>query len=166
MMQLARLKHWQIFLLMFGLEVVKKMLTSFQLITWSSYLKSMPIAVWFSLLIIFLWLMSIDRALESNGGKQGVFRIICSASILLQLYLAITQSSYGQIESSLLTMLRLINFGVLVYACLRVGRLIKTRELDRSVKLNEFFSTSLLLLISPIGVWFVQPRLIKILEGK
>jgi hypothetical protein len=163
MRRLTLLKHWQIFTLTFGFEILVSAFSSFGIISMALYRKIMPFASWFTFSIILLWLISINKLLESKryssvNAKDAVFPIACYVAIFSELCLGIWQSINGLVQSVAFVTITLANFGVLIYACLRISRLLRKLEPGLEIT-SESFMTILLLLLSPIGVWIIQPKI-------
>jgi hypothetical protein len=52
-----------------------------------------------------------------------------------------------------------IYLGLMVYSVLFAAKTLKTIELGRLAKINEYALEAFLIWMVPLGVWFIQPRL-------
>ena len=59
-----------------------------------------------------------------------------------------------------------IYLGLMIYIVLYAARTLKTIELGRLAKIDEYAGEAFLIWMVPVGVWFIQPRLNKLSFGK
>jgi len=185
-------KHWQLFLLNFGIPIL------FQFILWGSmisvvssgneanfelmfkYLKIFPLFVIFYLGVFFGWLYSIGVGLNKtipNGLKLKVrkFRIfllipICYI-ILISIFIVPIIDSSRDIVSlpniailTIIVLLHLFSMFCILYCFYFVAKTIKTAELQRNVRFGDYAGEFFLIWFYPIGVWFLQPKINKIIR--
>jgi len=115
-------------------------------------------------IIYFFWLWSINdyvrRATEIRGD---IFFTVCLGFVFLcfvvfnlyALFNEISNLEYSSIASAIVLSLT-------VYCIVVTSRRLKSFELSRKAAFAEYFKDFVLLLIFPIGIWFLQPRINKL----
>ena len=161
MKSLLTLKHWQIFLIIWGIP----------LITMFIPLENMSgtIIVILTLLMavgLFLWIYSIGTILHEKLNKDiklssKIFKIhIWSIAIIIVL---VSLSSY--FKEFLTDYFGVIFFIVIyylisVFIVLRyVSKLLATIELGRLAGISDYLGYFFMFLFNPIGIWVLQPKI-------
>ncbi|MEI6090930.1 MAG: hypothetical protein WCR42_10790 [bacterium] len=201
MERFLKLKHWQLFALLFGLPIVLEILffsTSFKnmiaqnmdtsrFLELFQYLQYFPILILLIMIINFGWYWAVGINLQQKIPveirlKTGMFKIfvifplIYFVAIILALFWffsIIGILPYGTMQTGetippLIGFLPLIFLPIhffylfcTIYCMYFTARTIKTAELQKAVRFDEFVGEFFLIMFFPIGVWILQPRLNK-----
>jgi hypothetical protein len=203
MERFLKLKHWQLFVLLFGLPIV------LEILFFSTYFKNMmaqnidtsrflelfqyfqyfPILILLILLINLGWYWAVGIKLQEKIPvelrlKTGFFKFfvifpiiyfIAIALALFWFFSIIGIFPYGSIHTGenippLIGFLPLIFFPIhffylfcTIYSMYFTARTIKTAELQKAVRFDEYIGEFFLIMFFPIGVWILQPRINKII---
>ena len=71
---------------------------------------------------------------------------------------------YGGIIIAVIIPLHFFSMFCILYCFYFTAKTIKTAELERKVGFGDFVGEFLLLWFYPIGIWFLQPRVNKLIE--
>ncbi len=183
-----RAKHWHIFTIAFALPFVLQMLlVPLVMLEHSPMIIFQIMPVSMSLLIVgyFGWFWSIAVGLQSKvpaGIKMKVnrFRLFFFIPLvyLVLFLLFIAYGLGGFVESGqepsasaigiIIGVVLPIHFFVifcLFYCLYFVAKTFKTVELQREVTFSDFAGEFFLFWFYPVGVWIVQPKINKMVEG-
>lgn len=173
---LLRLRHWQLFILLFLVPYLIAYLISPSAtedsvrsdMLWVLVLKWILILL-FSLSWLYSAVVTLHRQLpEHTKMPLLTFKInffiytIVFVGILSIMLFVDFQGRGGSMNLSvaiLLFFLCLPFFFSLIYTLLFFARLLKTVELQRPVSFGEYALNFILLFYMPVGVWFIQPQL-------
>ena len=186
-------KHWQLFLLGFGIPMVFQFLFMFSVIagmndqgeldpdTFFSFMSFLPIIIVLSMGILFGWFWSIAIGLQGkvpenvrmNVGKFKVFFFIPLIYILL--ISVFMFSVFGNASGILglfastgsifiIFFLHLFSMFCIFYVMYFAAKTFKTVELQREVSFLDFVGEFFLLWFFPIGIWFLQPKINEMME--
>lgn len=188
-----KLKHWHLFAIIFGLPIVVRIVLIINTL-WrknnqfeiNPFLNVLAIVLTLSSTIIFFsWLWSagigIQKKIPIHYQPKKLAFFICFWTIfliilglLLKFLLAFGLDVFN---------LRLMSFAILIlfvyvmlllllivipmgYCLLYVAKNLRTLELNRKVHFSDFANEFFLLILFPIGIWFIQPRINKLLENE
>jgi hypothetical protein len=168
-----RLKHWQLFLISWA------PLSQFfiLLFTGSDLLNYFPVVLFLflaGLTTSFIWVWQIVSKLKALFPVMnfGLFRVAfcipCAYSYMLiffLLYNLYVQKTNMGITEALFLSLPVISIACIFYGLAFIGRLIRAVELKKMPSLKEYILTSVIMLLPPLGLWFVQPRLNRIVNS-
>lgn len=172
MKKLLRLKHWQVFMI-FGLSYTTS------IAFWNSHfsignISSLEISVIFgivSLIFFFLWILALGLFVNSISEnpyrfRKGllIFSVLCSMTGYVELNLQ--RLAFEGVDIPVwfsLLMAPLTAFGI-IYTFYNVPKSLKSIELDRKVRFKECIVDTILLFAFPIGVWFIQPRINRLIS--
>ena len=195
-----RAKHWQLFLLTFGLPMI------FQFIMMGTMFAGMGagveadpsalfnfFAVFPVLMIIFVgtffgWLWSIAIGLQNKipanvKMKTSTFKVFFFIPITYMLFIFIGMTTImsgfsgifgsgedpnaGLVAGSMAIILPLHFFSMFcIFYCLYfVSKTFKTVELQRETTFSDYAGEFFLIWFYPIGVWVLQPKINKLIEG-
>lgn len=166
---LLSVKHWLLFVAMFGIQLVLKFLylkppSNGDI---STYLLINSLGVAISFIIFFVWIWNIAVTLGSKS-KPGTklnpmpFKI-CFIIIIVNTIVSVAFIVYSvNIASYLMPTLALISMSLIIYCLLFTAKSLKSIELGQVVGLSDAIGDFFLLFIFPVGVWFIQPRVNKI----
>lgn len=162
MKQILSLKHWQLFLLI----VITGAWTS------PSPLKEVINSI--SILTFTVWIYTIGhygekeiQELNLSPMNDFFFKINISA-IPIFIVLLYTFSFNNTIENSqfltvIFSILGLCLFFAIFYCLIFVSKILTKIELKREVAFPDYFANFLLMLLPIIGIWFIQPKVNKLL---
>jgi hypothetical protein len=161
-----KLKHWQLFVLMFFVPNIIMSVAGSSLLTVRILCAVVVIGFYFG------WLYSLGTALHKKlpnraEVNQLYFKISFLILSLLSFGLVIWELSAGSLmHDHMIILLLLLVFGYIwaFYIFYFVARSLKTVELQRPVTYYEYIDIFFLLWFYPIGVWFIQPKVNAIFE--
>lgn len=183
-------RHWQLFLLMFGIPMIFQFIIMGTVISASAG-GSIPSEDFlpnfkeiFSLMMLiftvtyFGWFWSIATGLQNilpdevymNLNRFKVLLFIPIATILFLMVDSIL--SFGFIESNFITSLvsifslQLLSMFCMLHSFYFVAKTIKAAELQRNVTFGDFAGEFFMLWFYPIGVWILQPKINKMIAEK
>lgn len=183
---LLRAKHWQLFIILFGLPVGIYVLLIIQLIASAQRGGSMPTSVLSAgavLIIIFIivivtmiaWFWSIGVGLQEKISepyklKTAFFKVCLFAPYALSIFVmlfALSGDAFllspGLMIAVILPM-QLFAMVAMLYNLYFTAKTIRTAELQRRVSFSDFAGEFFLIWFYPIGIWFIQPRLNRLIE--
>jgi len=182
-------KHWQLFLLTFGLPVI------FQITVLASMFMSngeytepnstlnMSYFILFSMMMLifmgafFGWFWSVAIGLQKTiptGVKLKVdrfkiFLVIPVVYILFFLGYFMTSFTSGGPNPGIFAIivpLHLFSMFCIFYCLHFVAKTFKTAELQRNVAFNDFAGEFFMIWFYPIGIWIIQPKINKMINEK
>ncbi len=180
-----RAKHWQLFLLLFGLPfifqfyIMSVMFSDFGVESDATNESFVDVFMLFPIMMIvfvgafFGWLWSIAMGLQEKISpeieiKTGKFKVFFFIPLIYILYLSIFMfASFedpGVWVFAIIVPLHLFSMFCMFYNIYHVARTIKTAELKREVKFGDFIGEFFLLWFYFIGVWILQPRVNKLVK--
>lgn len=162
---LLRLKHWQLFLITFGLPY---------LFSFISFPKFGIIYYIGSLLMfsgLFGWIWSIANVFYYKIIDREKFKLLRFRTMLFMSLSILILVFWSSEKNSLLKSLYpYILFSVpfylamMMYIILFAAKTLRTAELGRLAEFKEYLAEGVLIWIFPIGIWILQPRINKIME--
>ena len=172
MSAILKLKHWQIFLFLIG---------SIGLYVYFSgthidlgFLTSKELKAIFGvlgILIMFLWILAIGLLTNKAPTnpyrfRKGLYILSIVLCIIGYSVLHITPLLIDKIPNLglMVSPLTPLTFFGIIYTFYNVSRSLKSLEVGRKVEFSECIIDALLLLVSPIGVWIIQPKINKIIK--
>jgi hypothetical protein len=186
-------KHWQIFLLIIIFPIILKLILTYQISvnigveenkSIESILTMMVLLPFLGIIFLFAffgWFWSISVGLH-NKIPQGVeldierFKILFFVPIVYILIIIIKYATgwlnggfdnqYARIVYAVIfVLLHLFSMFCIFYIMYFSAKTIKTVELQRKVEIGDYFSDLFLFGIYIIGIWFIQPRLNKLISA-
>lgn len=199
-LRFLRAKHWQLFLLTFGIPMIFQFImmgTMFASIgtgnepdpsTFFSFFSVFPILMIIFVGTFFGWFWSIAIGLQNKVPanvkmKTGTFKVFFFIPIVYMLFFLIgfgviinglsgtvesgAQPDPGLIFGSMAVILPLHLFSMFcIFYCLYfVSKTFKTVELQREATFSDFAGEFFLIWFYPIGIWIVQPKINKMVDG-
>ena len=174
---LLKLKHWQLFVLTWGIPL------AINLLTFSNpelMVKLFPVVMLIFIIGIFGWIWAISTQLykklpiEVNMNIKG-FKIIFSVPIFYTLALTgwMAYRFYFRFSEgspnigSIIVIIACIHFVSMV--CILLGlrfaaQTLRSVELGRLAKFSDYAIEFFLIWFSPIGFWILQPRLNRLIK--
>jgi hypothetical protein len=186
-------KHWQLFLLGFGIPMVFQFLFMFSVVagmnaqgeldpaTFFSFMSFLPIIIVFSMGILFGWFWSIAIGLQNKipedvRMKVGKFKVFFFIPLIyISLISLLIFSMMSMIAGMMASTVSIVGVGVIFflhmfsmvcifYVMYFAAKTLKTVELQREVSFSDFVGEFILLWFFPIGIWFLQPKINKMME--
>ncbi len=176
---LLRLRHWQLFLISWG-----PLTTFFVLFFIRPNIVGDTLLVWvilFPIVLInsFAWVWSTVTALiptitSTARPRTKLFNIcfwipsIYVAYIVGFIYFNFfvwKVTGFSALELKIHIGLALLSFTCIIYGLYFSAKTIKTAELQRNLKAYECLTELGLMILAPIGLWIIQPRLNKLVRG-
>jgi hypothetical protein len=174
---LLKIKHWQLFLLTWGIPIL------IDIFTFSDpglLIKLFPVMMVVFTIAVFGWVWAISTELHSKLPVDvklnvGRFKILFLIPIVYLLGVTIWMgyNFYGEPGKqgdnmggvvALIIFLHLFSM-VCIFLGLRfAAKTMKSVELGRMAKFGDYAGEFFLIWFSPIGVWILQPRLNKLIE--
>ena len=174
---LLRLKHWQLFLLTWGVPIG---INAFTFSRPALMVKLFPLMMVVFIIGIFGWIWAISTQLHKklpmavNLNIKG-FKIIFSVPILYTLALTLWMGYQFYFRfpegssniGSIIVIVAIIHFASMI--CILVGlrfaaQTLRSVELGRLAKFSDYATEFFLIWFSPIGFWILQPRLNKLIK--
>jgi hypothetical protein len=174
---LLKLKHWQLFVLTWGIPL------AINIYTFSKpalMVKLFPVMMLVFIIGIFGWIWAISTQLykklpmEVNMNIKG-FKIIFSVPIFYTLALTVWMAYQFYFRfpegssnvGSIIVIIAFLHFVSMV--CILLGlrfaaQTLRSVELGRLAKFSDYAVEFFLIWFSPIGFWILQPRLNKLIE--
>ena len=181
-------KHWQLFLLGFGIPMAFQFLFMFSVIagmndqgeldpdTFFSFISFLPIIIVLSMSILFGWFWSIaiglqDKIPENVKMKVGKFKVFFFISLIsfmifsmMSMIAGVFASTMTSVGVGLIFFLHLFSMFCIFYVMYFAAKTFKTVELQREVSFSDFVGEFFLLWFFPIGIWFLQPKVNEMMD--
>lgn len=179
-------KHWQIFMVTFGLPFLIQIIMMPMTIIGND--PTIMMNVFPVIMILFMggflgWFWSIGVGLQikvPNDVKMKVkkFKVFLIIPLIYMLFISISMGSMfngafsGQEPSSgmigsmvgIIVPLHLFSMFCIFYCLYFVAKTFKTVELQREVTFSDFAGEFFMIWFFPIGIWIVQPKVNKMIE--
>jgi len=190
-------KHWQLFILMFGIPILLQIATMISMfsniyINENSGLPSMlntfkffPIILFIYTGLFFGWYWSIGIGLQKyipNDIKMKMrkFKIFFFIPLIYILFILVFigttfygitygTNAVGGIAGKMILFIvpmHIFSMFCIFYLLYFVSKTIKTAEFKRTVYFSDFIGEFFMIWFFPIGIWFLQPRINKIVCDK
>ncbi len=174
---LLRLKHWQLFLITWGLPIGMNIFT---LIDPQLMLKLFPIMMIVFSIGIFGWVWAIATVLHKKlpAGVNlniGQFKMLFFIPIIYMLFIilwigyqfyfrtVVKNSNMGE-EIIIILFMHFLSM-ICIFLGLRfAAKTMRSVELGRLARFSDYVGEFFLIWFSPFGFWFLQPRLNKLAE--
>lgn len=186
-------KHWQLFLLGVGIPFIFQIFFMSSLIVgmneqgeldsdiFFTFMQFFPIIILLSMGTLFGWFWSIAIGLQDKVpahikmkvGKFKVFFFIPLIYLSLISFLVFSMmsmiagffaSTISLVGVGLVFFIHLFSMFCIFYVLYFAAKTFKTVELQKEVKFSDFVGEFFLLWFFPIGVWFLQPKINKLME--
>lgn len=181
-------KHWQLFLLLFGIPFIFQMFMMMQMVAsfsssfdpnngppdipaFSTYfILTFAVSV-FYMALFYGWIWSIGMGLQSKipqeiNMKTGRFKfaliypiIYMSLFLCLAFFITTLLASMSSGILAIIIPLHLLTMVCIFYCLYFVAKTIKTAELKKELRFSDFVGEFFLIWFYPIGIWFLQPRI-------
>ena len=184
MIKFLQLKHWQLFLLIFGVAFILQLIT-FASVAATNNIKILvyiyPIIMLIYIGIFFGWFYSmgtnfhkkLPANVKMNLNRFKLFLIIPIVYIfILSIYQIGMISKISENEQpnvgifAFIIPIHLFSMFCIFYCLYFIAKEFKSVELQKSVTFSDFAGEFFLLWFFPIGIWILQPRINKIFENQ
>lgn len=182
MTKLLHLKHWQIFLLLFGIPFLFEIIASVFAIVNPE--RSLVFVVFPILMVLFVglyfsWLYvlgvqlhkKLPASVSMNLTRFRLFLIIPIVYLFaFMIYMSVTMSDPENMEEpgtgiiGVIIPLHLFSVFCIIYSLYFIAKELKSVEWGRPVTFNDFAGEFFLIWFYPIGIWFIQPRINKLFD--
>lgn len=187
-------KHWQLFLLTFGIPMILQFVIMGVMVSkittgenhspkiFFDFLMFMPIIMILFMGVFFGWFWSIAIGLDKkipdqlklNLNRFKIFffiplvYILCTTISISSMFYSIasTNEPPNMAFIGVLILLHLFSMFCIFYCLYFVAKTIKTAELQKEVHFGDFAGEFFLIWFFPIGIWFVQPKINKLIEDE
>jgi len=154
---LLKLKHWQLFLLTWGILFVAFPFVAFSVVV--------PVASLFCAGGWLGWIWAIATVLHeklpaSTHLKVRLFKILFIISIGF-----IVLGEIAPLDFPGWTVIQLLSSVGLFWGALFAAKTMRSVELGRVARSSEYSRDLAMIWVSPIGMWILQPRLNKLVKG-
>lgn len=179
-------KSWQLFLAVFVIPLlilISGLFVPMYVLNGAYFFFVIPIAVVLSQMVIYFWMWSVGHQLFkqlniSSFFSNGTFRFFIAVPVTIILLvlifwlwgatiLGMGQFSMANVLTGLLVFVIPLEILFMVsqfYCFYFVAKVIKTAELNEVVSFDRFTAEFIWLILFPLGLWFVQPRVNKLAE--
>lgn len=180
-------KHWQLFLLTFGIPFLFQVIFMITMITNLSnsnlhpdgmftYVKLFPIVMVLFMGVFFGWFWAVATGLQRlipaevplNVTRFKIFFIIPVVYILFFLLFMISMVDSGGPDPLVFVLIipvHLFSMFCIFYCLYFAAKTIKTAELKRKLTFSDFAGEFFMLWFYPIGIWIIQPRINRLVKG-
>jgi len=171
-----KIKHWQLFLITWGIPLILDIFTIGNPVLLITFFPYMMV---FFVVGTFGWIWSIATTLHSKLPHDvkinlNTFKILFAIPMVYIIGLLIWMSGllysdHAPGDDSAAFVLIIVSLHLISMACIFLSlrlavKIMRSVELGRMAKLNDYIADFILVWMMPIGVWFVQPRLNKLVE--
>ena len=184
MKNILKVKHWQIFMITFGLPIILEIILIPFLIIGNNpmvILKIMPVMMIFFLGGLFVWFWAIAIDLQEKLPDDLKLKVNWFKTFLLIpiIYFVIFFIIIGTIMSgaiqngtgpnpaifAMIVPFHLFAMFCIFYCLYFVSKIFKTVELQRKVTFSDFSGEFFLIWFFPVGIWIIQPKINKMVEN-
>jgi hypothetical protein len=176
---LLRLKHWQLFVLTWGVPIA---INIYSFVDPTIIFRLFPAMMFVFMVMVFGWIWSVCNVLHKKL-PPGVdlnllqFQLMFSIPIVYCLFIlgwinfANFTGEYGSGQSMGVTLtITIIIMHLVSIACILLGvrfaaKTLKSIELGRLAKFGDYAGEFFLIWFSPLGIWILQPRLNRLTKG-
>lgn len=181
MEKFVRLKHYAIFLLVIVLPIALMILMSTGLVSLKVYgaMRLEPILLNLFICCSFIWLYSLGIQLHQKLSRNinlnlqlfkffFIIPVVCFFILTLLVSKIISIDRLNQKTWPLGPIIFLIVFIFSLfctfYSCYFIARCLKSNEKKHPAKFSEWIGYFFLILILPIGIWILQPKINKVFD--
>jgi hypothetical protein len=167
---ILRLKHWQLFFLAIGLPILADFFDV------SEHRQSGTIDMIIGVVTVstvFGWIWTIANELCKILPVGQTFKLwrfrsafLLALTLLIFLFWATENETIMASDDFLILLFAgvPIYLGLMIYVVLFAAKTLKTIELGRPAKIDEYAGEAFLIWMVPLGIWFIQPRLNKLID--
>lgn len=160
---LLKMKHWQVFLLLF----LSTLISNF---TWVGYELLNTVLNLIGVMLYMIWYFAIGLELSEHLPRKVELPktlFIINGFVLILSMVTLIMYFDGFFESN--GILGFIWVGYLMYAMFQFffypGKALKSIKLNKEAGIGEYIGYCFLMTFWPIGIWLIQPKLNEIADG-
>ena len=180
-------KHWQLFILSFAIPFLLQIVMMFRMMTKAftnqdllpsslfsdSIVLIIITAIFYAILPLWIWIVAtslqdkVPESIKLKVNKFKVFFIIPIVYFILYMTLFFPSLMNFQVEPTIFLIIMPLHLFVMfcmIYCIYFTAKTLKTVELQRIVHSSDYIGEFFLIWLFPIGVWFIQPRINKIVQ--
>lgn len=192
--RILKAKHWQIFMLTFGIPLLGQMILIVKLISssragtaldatiFATYLKIAPLLILLFMGLYYTWIWSVNIGLQRQvppALKQETkwFKACYFLSFAYVLGILLFMSSAPLLWqpaasnqglairlASIILPFHLLAMACHLYACYCTAKSLKIAELRERIGASACIGEFIMILFFPIGIWILQPRINAVIE--
>ena len=170
---LLRLKHWQLFLLTWGVPIL---IDIYSFVDMTILFRLFPAMMFVFMVMVFGWIWTISTALHKKlppGVNLNLrqFQLMFAIPIIYCLVIlgwinfANFTDQYGEQDDLgggvivFIVVMHLISIAFILLGIRFAAKTLKSIELGRLAKFGDYAGEFFLIWFSPVGIWILQPRL-------
>lgn len=175
---LLKLKHWQLFILIWGIPTALSIVSNSNL--GLSIIVAFPVMMLFFIFGLFGWVWAIATELYEKVRPEvklnlSAFKIIFLIPVVYILLLLLWMAFFafngsGDQEDPpvifivLFIMIHLVSMVCIIMGLRYAAKTMRSVELHRAAKFGDYIGEFFLMWFSIVGIWILQPRLNKLME--
>jgi len=184
---LLNAKHWHLFILSFAIPFLLQIIMIVRMMTKAfanqdmlpsslfsdSIVLLIIVMIFYAIHPLWIWIVAtglqdkVPENIKLKVNKFKIFFIIPIAYFVLYLTLFLPSLLNFQVEPIIFLIimpLHLFAMFCMLYSIYFTAKTLKTAELQRIAHSSDYIGEFFLIWIFPIGVWFIQPRINKIVQ--
>lgn len=169
MLLLVKAKHWQIFVLTIGIQLIYKIMLLFYVGSRNElelFDKYKPILSVISAFFIFMWIWQVALALYIKSKKKSeieiiIFKIVFSYLIIYFLFIVFSVFFFNR-QLNPVVFFEIVTPFAIIYCVYFIAKYLKLCEIGTNITFSHYLKYLLLILVFPIGIWVIQPRINKL----
>lgn len=183
MNQLLKIKHWQLFTLLFAIPFLFQMLMMRVVMKSNDpgiFISFFPFLLIYVLGLFLSWFYAmgvklhqkLPETVKMNLGRFKFFLfspLVYMMILFIFMYVTFSDISAGNQSGPgafvWLIPLQIFSVYCIFYCLYFISKSLKSVELQRPVEFNEYAGEFFLIWFFPVGVWFIQPRINKLFES-
>ncbi len=183
MKNLLKIKHWQLFTLLFAIPFLFQMVMMGVVMKSNDptiFISSFPFLLIYVLGLFFSWFYAmgvnlhqkLPETVAMNLGRFMFFLfvpLVYMVVLFVFMYVTFSDISAGNQSGpgafAWLIPLHIFSVYCIFYCLYFISKCLKSVELQRTVEFNEYAGEFFLIWFFPLGVWFIQPRINKLFEN-
>jgi hypothetical protein len=175
---LLKLKHWQLFLLIWGVPTALSVISNSNV--GLSIIVAFPLMMLFFVFGLFGWVWAIATGLHEKVRPEVkqhlttfkitfLIPIVYIAALLVWMSFFAFDSSGEQSDPPVIFIVLFVVMHLVSMACIIMGlryaaKTMRSVELHRAAKFGDYIGEFFLIWFSVVGIWILQPRLNKLME--
>jgi len=177
-----RLKHWQLFLLLFGIPIIFQFVIMGSVIfsnNPNTMLTAFPLMMFLIVAIFFGWFYALGTNLHKklpidtpmNLTKFKIFLFIPVVyMVLISLFMVVlvpalvVNGPQSFTSFAIIFPIHIFSMFCIFYCLYFISKALKTVESQRQVTFSDYAGEFFLIWFYPIGIWLIQPRINKLFE--
>jgi len=164
-------KHWQIFVLMFGVPILFELFVSGCIIEFLGSFSIAMLLMFLFITMVLTWFWSIGVGLHkflpvNHNLNLKKFKIFVFIPIVYTLILLFGTPIDGIINNLLILSLHLFSMFCMFYMIYHCAKTIRSIEINKEAVFSDYVGEFFLLWFYIVGIWILQPKINKIYSDK